>query len=128
MKKRTCPSGTISPAIRRIPLVSATLQSIGELQEIAADNAAQREVGTVALASALLKMGGGSAPSMSAERQGVAVLNAAGSGRIQQLVGAHGGKVNFRPVLALTLSFALLGAAWLAISTPSLRALLQGCW
>lgn len=114
--------------VRRIPLVSATLQSIAELQEIAADNAAQREVDTATLASALLKMGGGSAPSMPAERQGVAVLNAAGSGRIQQLVGAHAGKTNFRPALALTLCFVLLGAAWLAICTPYLQALLQGCW
>lgn len=120
--------GALPRMVRRIPLIAAAVQHIAEFQEIAADNSARRQVGTTALASALLKMGGNSAPTLFPGEQAASVLNATGSGRIQHLVGARCEKANIRPALLLTLSFALLGAAWLAISTPYLRALLQGCW
>lgn len=108
-----------------VPLVRACREALPHYLEIAADDAARRNVGTPALASALLALGEKeTAHGVPDARAGV--LHAAGTERIRHLVGAPqpGGTA---PAILAGVMMLGLGAAVLLIQLPYLLALLSGC-
>ena len=109
---------------RWVPFIRAVRGAVPHYLEIAADQSAKRVTGAVALASALLKLGDAPAPGFDRQH---AVLHAAGSARIRDLLGQH------RPPASLALAaaagiyaFSLL-AVVTAVHLPYALALLTGC-
>lgn len=115
----------IALPLRRIPVVAAAACAVPHYLEIAADNEARRRVGTSALASALLKLGGAGVP---APKNATAVLHAAGPDRIRHLVAPErmgpGTSTASISVLMLVL---LTAASAVVVYLPYLRVLATGC-
>lgn len=130
---------------RWIPVVRAVRAAVPHYLEIAADQAAKAEVGTTALASALLKLGqpgdlgqpgnlgqpgdlGQSDRSAPAGRVPEhAVLHAAGSERIRHLVGAPRPPASAALAAAVGIYACVLAAVISAVNLPFVLALLSGC-
>src|SRR5699024_12648432 len=105
--------GVIVP-LRWIPLVAAIADAVPHYLEMAADNAARSEVGTPALASALLKLG--EKPKVAEHFQGPAdtlaeaavTLHAAGADRIRQLDAPTRGRLGMVPTVGIVSLEAIL--------------------
>lgn len=124
--------GVIVP-LRWIPLVSAIAEAVPHYLEMAADNAARAEVGTPALASALLKLG--EKPKMADRFHGAAdtlaeaavTLHAAGADRIRQLVAPTSGRLGIVPVAGMLSLVGVLMVSSVTVHLPYLQAVLAGC-
>ncbi|MDN5818377.1 MAG: M56 family metallopeptidase [Yaniella sp.] len=124
--------GVIVP-LRWIPLVAAIADAVPHYLEMAADNAARSEVGTPALASALLKLG--EKPKMADRFHGPAdslaeaavTLHAAGADRIRQLVAPASGRLGIVPVAGMLGLVGILMISSVTVHVPYLQAVLAGC-
>ena len=108
--------------LRWIPVVSAVADAVPTYLEIAADDAARRQVGATALAGALLILG-------DAPRGPVAAgaLHATGPDRIRHLVAPGTGRAGTWPAVAIGAHLGVLAAVTLAVHVPYANAVLSGC-
>lgn len=124
--------GVIVP-LRWIPLISIIADAVPHYLEMAADNAARSEVGTPALASALLKLG--EKPKVADHFHGPAdalaeaavTLHAAGADRIRQLVAPTRGRLGMVPAVGILSLAAVLTISSVMVHVPYLQAVLAGC-
>lgn len=109
-----------------LPLMSAIRDAVPHYLEMAADNAAQRHVGTPALASALLKLG---SPQLAArERANVGtILQAAGPDRIGHLVSPPRIGSAIAPLTALGTTAVVFAVATAAVHGPYMSVIITGC-
>ena len=112
---------------RWVPLIRAVRDAVPLTLEIAADQAAQRRVGTTALAGALLKLGQPPAQDRGAPVVAHAALHAAGSERIRHLVGHTGPPASLALATAAGAYAVMLATAALAVHWPYWVAVLTGC-
>ena len=117
---------TLAVPLRWAPLVTAAADTVPHYLEIAADDAARRQIGTTTLASALLKLGEAT-PCPSPTGNAQAVLHAAGPDRIRHLVaptraGASTGTASVSVLLLGTIS-----ATSAVVHLPYLKAIISGC-
>lgn len=112
-------------ALSWVPLLAAIRAALPHYLEIAADDAARRDVGTPALASALLRLGERAEPAAFAGAR-LEMLHAAGPDRIRHLVcppeaGGHG------PAAVVAALLTGLAVANTAVHLPLLLAAWGGC-
>lgn len=118
---------TLSARLRWVPLVAAVEGALEHYLEIAADDAARREAGTAALASALLTLGEYGRPGVhSAGLEGA--LHALGPDRIRHLVDPVRGTAGVAAAVAS--AFCLTSLAMLAavVHVPYVLAVVTGCF
>lgn len=118
---------TLTTGLRWVPLFAAVDAALGHYLEIAADDSAQRQVGTPALAAALLTLGQyGRLREYAEEPRGV--LHALGPDRISHLVQPARGTRGL--VAALTAAMCLASLAVLAavVHVPYVLAVATGCF
>lgn len=117
----------VTHCFRRVPLIKAVRDAAPHYLEIAADHAAMHKSGTTALASALLKLG--APPEITDPATGVraAVLHAAGSERVQHLIGAPRPPASIALAVSAGAYVVMLVSAVGAVHTPYLAALAAGC-
>lgn len=108
--------------LRWAPMVRAVADAIPHYLEIAADDAARRQVGTAALASALLRLG-----TPAVESQAPAVLHAAGPHRVQHLVNPRSTGSAWLPAAALGMAIVSLGVVVAMIHGAYVGAAFNGC-
>lgn len=111
--------------LRWVPLVAAVASALPGYLEIAADDAARRRTGTVALVSALAQLGERAAPALLTEPG--AVLHAAGPERIKHLVQPARGWAGMVPVAGFLLVLTALSTVGASIGVPYAVAVLHGC-
>ena len=124
-------SGALVQGLAWVPLLAAIRAALPHYLEIAADDAARREVGIPALASALLRLGertdvlAGAGPE-ALRADGPEVLHAAGPDRIRHLVcpPESGGRGPAVAVAALLASLAIVNTI---VHLPLLLAAWSGC-
>lgn len=112
--------------LRWLPLVRAAVDAVLHYLEIAADDVACRQVGTTALASALLKLGTGGADATLTDST-AAVLHAAGPSRIRHLVSPAGSGASPGTTGICLLLLATVVAVSAIVHLPYLQAVLSGC-
>ena len=116
----------LAVALRWVPLVTAAADAVSHYLEIAADDAARRQVGTTTLAGALLKLGEATpAPSRLDEVRGV--LHAAGPDRIRHLVAPARAGASTGPAGISVLLLGAIAATSAAVHLPYLHVIVTGC-
>lgn len=113
--------------LRWIPLIAEIMTAVPHYLEIAADNAARRETGTAALASALLRLGASGADTLTHHGSHPLALNAAGPNRVKHLVAPARLASALAPTLtAITAALCLMLMA-ASVVVPYFSALLTRC-
>ncbi|MEV4222079.1 M56 family metallopeptidase [Nonomuraea sp. NPDC049725] len=115
---------TLTRRLRWVPLIAAAEAALGHYLEIAADDTARRQVGTPALAGALLTLGQNGRP------QGAALagaLHALGPNRIHHLVRPHTGMTGAIAAVATACCLTALTLLAAAVHVPYVLAVLTGC-
>ena len=118
--------GVLVP-LRWIPLVAAIEAAIPHYLEMAADNAARHRTSTPVMASALLKLGEKSGPSVIPAACGSVALHAAGLDRIRHLIEPPDAKRGVVPISAMLTVTGVLLAGSVVVHLPYARAVLDGC-
>lgn len=117
---------TLTSRLRWIPLFAAAESALGHYLEIAADDAARREAGTTALASALLVLGQKGHPA--ACRPGLdGALHALGPDRIRHLVEPGKGRAGVAAVTASAFCLTALAVLAAVVHVPYAIAVATGC-
>ena len=118
---------TLTGRLHRIPLFAAVEAALGHYLEIAADDAARREVGTTALAGALLTLGQTGHPW--AHRQQLhGALHALGPDRIRHLVEPGRGTAGVAAATASVFCLTALALLAAVVHVPYALAVLTGCF
>lgn len=118
-------ASSLGRRLHRVPLVAAAASAVPVYLEIAADDAARRRTGTVALVGALARLGEGVVPTLAGEPG--AVLHAAGPERIRHLVHPARGWAGLLPVVGVLLTLTALSTLGASVGLPYAAALLHGC-
>ena len=112
---------------RRVPLIQAVRSAAPHYLEIAADQAAKRETGTAALASALLKLGATTGVVESSGVPTAAVLHAAGSERVRMLIGEPHPPASVALAIAAAAYAVMLLAVIVSVHAPYFAAVVAVC-
>jgi len=112
--------------LRWVPLLAAAEDALGHYLEIAADNSARRQVGTPALASALLTLGQNQRPAYHDSAVDGA-LHALGPDRVRHLVQPRTGMSGMISAAASTCFLTTLATLSAAVHVPYALAALTGC-
>lgn len=116
----------ITRPLRWVPLVRSVADAIPPYLEVAADKAARERVSTVTLASALLKLGEtDKQPTGTTEH--AAVLHAAGTDRIRQLVSPQNSRTAVASACAVLTTGLVLMISSAAVHLPYAQAVAAGC-
>lgn len=118
---------TLSARLRWVPLVAAVEAALGHYLEIAADDAARRQAGTPALASALLTLGEHGRPGASGDGL-VGALHALGPDRIRHLVQPDRGTAGVAATVASAFCLTSLALLAAVVHVPYALAVVTGCF
>ncbi len=117
---------SLTRRLRWVPLLAAAEDALGHYLEIAADDAARRQAGTPALASALLLLGQGGHPAHEdAALDGA--LHALGPDRVRHLLQPHSGRAGVVSTVVATCCLTMLAAVSAVVHVPYALAALSGC-
>lgn len=121
--------GSITGPLKWVPLAGAIADAVPHYLEVAADNAAQRRVGTRALASALLIMGEASPAQHSATQQvgSQRMMLAAGPERVRQLISPASPRQGVLGALAIIAIMSVLMVTTTVAHSAALTAVVTGC-
>lgn len=121
--------GSITGPLKWVPLAGVIANAVPHYLEVAADNAAQRRVGTRALASALLIMGEASpAQHRAAQQTGSGrMMLAAGPERVRHLVSPVSPRRGALGALAIVAIMAVLTVTTTVAHGAALSAVVTGC-
>lgn len=117
----------ITRYFRWVPLIRTVRDAVPHYLEIAADHVAKREIGTTALAGALLKLGAPAAMNGTLLHPPGVVLHAAGTERIRHLIGAPKPRASVALAVLSGLFVLILFTATISVNTPYWLALASGC-
>lgn len=116
----------LTSRLRYVPLLAGAGEALDQYLEIAADQAAQREVGTTALAGALLTLGQADHPG-APQRRLQGVLHAVGPDRIRHLVDPARGRAGVAAAAASVFCLTALALLAVVVHVPYAIAVLTGC-
>ncbi len=116
----------LARSLRWVPMIAAAEAALGHYLEIAADDAARRRVGTLALAGALLALGESGRPARrEADLEGA--LHALGPARVRHLVQPHSGMSGVVPAAVAACSATALALLGAAVHVPYVLVAVTGC-
>lgn len=118
---------TLTTGLRWVPLFAAAEAALGHYLEIAADDAARREAGTTALASALLALGQYGHHEEHLD-QPDGVLHALGPDRIRHLVQPTSGTSGLAAAVASAFCLTSLALLAATVHVPYALAVVTGCF